>query len=70
MELICMDYTRQTILNVNNNLNNLKVDKLSDWEIIDIFKSMFTHIEEKEEREEETKEETISHKEAKASFEN
>jgi len=57
-------------LNVNNNLNNLKVDKLSDWEIIDIFKSMFTHIEEEEETEEETKEETISHKEAKASFEN
>jgi len=57
-------------LNVNNNLNNLKVDKLSDWEIIDIFKSMFTHIEEKEEREEETKEESITHKEAKASFEN
>ena len=70
MELSCLDYTSQTILNVNNNLNNLKVEKLSDWEIIDIFKSMFTHIEEKEEREEETKEESITHKEAKASFEN
>ena len=70
MELSCLDYTSQTILNVNNNLNNLKVEKLSDWEIIGIFKSMFTHIEEEEEREEETKEETITHKEAKAFFEN
>ena len=45
-------------------------DLLADSDIVDIVKSMHTNIEREEEKEEKNEEKKITHKEAKASFDN